>query len=100
MNTLAHGFAGGDGPGPWILLVPLMWALVVGGAVFALRRAGRRGRAPWRHGPGPVDFGERSPIAVLGRRFAAGEIDEDEYWRRLSVLDEQFGRHAAKGGAL
>ncbi|MEU1946548.1 SHOCT domain-containing protein, partial [Streptomyces sp. NPDC020125] len=36
---------------------------------------------------------------VLGRRFAAGEIDEDEYWRRLSVLDEQFGRHA-KGGAL
>ncbi|MFE2182181.1 SHOCT domain-containing protein [Streptomyces sp. NPDC059455] len=100
MNTLAHGFADGDGPGPWILLVPLMWALVVGGAVFVLRRAGWRGRAPWRHGPGPVDFGERSPIAVLGRRFAAGEIDEDEYWRRLSVLDEQFGRHAAKGGAL
>ncbi|CDR15129.1 SHOCT domain-containing protein [Streptomyces iranensis] len=100
MNTLAHGFADGDGPGPWILLVPLMWALVVGGAVFVLRRAGWRGRAPWRHGPGPVDFGERSPIAVLGRRFAAGEIDEDEYWRRLSVLDEQFGRHTTKGGAL
>ncbi|ASQ99001.1 SHOCT domain-containing protein [Streptomyces sp. 11-1-2] len=97
MNTLAHGFADGDGPGPWIPLFPLMWALVVGGAVFLLRRAGRRGRAPWRQGP--VDFGERSPIAVLGRRFAAGEIDEDEYWRRLSVLDEQFGRHA-KGGAL
>jgi putative membrane protein len=38
-----------------------------------------------------------SPIAVLGRRFASGEIDEDEYWRRLSVLDEQFGR--TKGGA-
>ena len=100
MNTLAHGFADGDGPGPWILLVPLMWALVVGGAVFLLRRAGWRGRAPWRHGPGPVDFGERSPIAVLGRLFAAGEIDEDEYRRRLSVLDEQFGRHATKGGAL
>ncbi|MFJ1998182.1 SHOCT domain-containing protein [Streptomyces asiaticus] len=100
MNTLAHGFADGDGPGPWILLFPLMWALVVGGAVFVLRRAGWRGRALWRHGPGPVDFGERSPIAVLGRRFAAGEIDEDEYWRRLSVLDEQFGRHATKGGAL
>ena len=36
MNTLAHGFADGDGPGPWILLFPLMWALVVGGAVFLL----------------------------------------------------------------
>ncbi|AJZ84763.1 MULTISPECIES: SHOCT domain-containing protein [Streptomyces] len=97
MNTLAHGFAYGDGPGPWILLFPLMWALVVGGAVFLLRRGGWRGRAPWRQGP--VDFGERSPIAVLGRRFAAGEIDEDEYWRRLSVLDERFG-HQAKGGVL
>lgn len=39
-----------------------------------------------------------SPLAVLGRRFASGEIDEDEYWRRLSVLDEQFGRAAGKGG--
>jgi putative membrane protein len=40
-----------------------------------------------------------SPIAMLGRRFASGEIDEDEYWRRLSVLDEQFGRTSGKGGA-
>jgi putative membrane protein len=37
---------------------------------------------------------------VLGRRFASGEIDEDEYWRRLSVLDEQFGRTVGKGGAV
>ncbi|MFE6471057.1 SHOCT domain-containing protein, partial [Streptomyces rochei] len=35
---------------------------------------------------------------VLGHRFASGEIDEDEYWRRLSVLDERFGR-TGKGGA-
>ncbi|MFD5386478.1 SHOCT domain-containing protein, partial [Streptomyces sp. NPDC127074] len=61
-------------------------------------------RAPgWRGGAhgrrGRVDSAPPSAIAVLGRRFAAGEIDEDEYWRRLSVLDEQFGRHA-KGGAL
>jgi putative membrane protein len=32
---------------------------------------------------------------VLGRRFASGEIDEEEYGRRLSVLDERFG---SKGG--
>lgn len=41
---------------------------------------------------------DNSPITVLGHRFASGEIDEDEYWRRLSVLDEQFGR-TGKGGA-
>lgn len=95
MQTLAHW---GGGPGPWILFFPLIWAAVVLGAVAVLRRAGWRGRgAPWR----AVDrrpAGD-SPIAVLGRRFASGEIDEDEYWRRLSVLDEQFGRTGKRDAA-
>lgn len=94
MNTLAYG-----GPGPWILFFPLVWAVVVIGVVTVLRRTvwrgGRGPRGPWAAGapgaPGAA-YGENSPIAILGRRFAAGEMDEDEYWRRLSVLDEQFGR--------
>ncbi|MFF2200458.1 SHOCT domain-containing protein [Streptomyces sp. NPDC058145] len=74
---------------------PLIWAAVVTGAATFLRRAGRRGRGPWR----PVDGGRPAgdaPLAVLGRRFASGEIDEDAYRRRMSVLEEHFGR---KGGA-
>ncbi|MET9552112.1 SHOCT domain-containing protein [Streptomyces sp. NPDC006645] len=101
MNTLANS----GGPGPWILLFPLVWPAVIVGGVTLLRRTvwrGRRGGPPWTAGrstPDPRDVhDERSPIAMLGRRFAAGEIDEDEYWRRLSVLDEQFGR-TGKGGA-
>ncbi|MFC7307854.1 SHOCT domain-containing protein [Streptomyces monticola] len=94
MQTLAHW---DGGPGPWILLFPLFWAAVLTGAVTLLRRTvwRRRGRGPW----GGPDH--HSPISVLGHRFAAGEIDEDEYWRRLSVLNEEFGRTAAgkKGGA-
>lgn len=101
MNTLAHS----GGPGPWILLFPLIWAAVVIGGLTLLRRTVWRGRrAHWQartsgHGPAVS-----SPIALLGRRFAAGEIDEEEYWRRLSVLDEQFGRSddqfgRTKGGA-
>jgi putative membrane protein len=89
MTTLAEHWDGG--PGPWILFVPLVWAAVVVGIGFFLRRTVWRGRGPWQH---RAAHGEHSPIAVLGRRFAAGEIDEDEYWRRLSVLDEQFGRYA------
>ncbi|TXS44733.1 SHOCT domain-containing protein [Streptomyces sp. t39] len=87
MNTLAY-----DGPGPWVLFFPVVWAAVVLGAFTLLRRAGvlRGGRPPWR-GVRPAVPGS-SPIALLGRRFAAGEIDEEEYWRRLSVLGEQFGR--------
>ena len=94
MQTFAdwHG-----GPGPWILFFPLIWAAVVVGVVTLLRRTVWRGRGgPWRAMADARPTGD-SPIAVLGRRFAAGEIDEDEYWRRLSVLDEQFGR--TKGGA-
>ncbi|WP_369244584.1 SHOCT domain-containing protein [Streptomyces sp. R41] len=101
MQTLANW---DGGPGPWILFFPLIWAVVVIGVVTVLRRTGRRGRlGPWRamggFGPGgDTRPAGDSPIAVLGRRFASGEIDEDEYWRRLSVLDEQFGR-TGKGGA-
>lgn len=86
-----------DGPGPWILLFPLFWAAVFLGVRTLLRRTGRgRGTPHVLQGPPPAD--DHSPITVLGHRFAAGEIDEDEYWRRLTVLDEQFGRRG-KGGA-
>ncbi|MFD3451198.1 SHOCT domain-containing protein [Streptomyces sp. NPDC058691] len=87
----------GGGPGPWILFFPLVWAAVIAGVILLRRtlwRASGRGSGPWHT---RAVLAEHSPIAVLGRRFAAGEIDEDEYWRRLSVLDEQFGRNA-KGG--
>ncbi|MFC9272705.1 SHOCT domain-containing protein [Streptomyces zhihengii] len=92
MNTLAF-----DGPGPWVLFFPLVWAAVVVGAVTLLRRTGvlGGGRPPWRGGRPAVP--ESSPIALLGRRFAAGEIDEEEYWRRLSVLGEQFDRSQDAG---
>jgi putative membrane protein len=96
MQTLAHW---DGGPGPWILFFPLIWAAVVLGVVTVLRRTVWRGRrGPWRAMTDTGPSGD-SPIAMLGRRFASGEIDEDEYWRRLSVLDEQFGRTTGKGGA-
>ncbi|MGW1714502.1 SHOCT domain-containing protein [Streptomyces sp. NPDC002156] len=106
MNTLANW---DGGPGPWILFFPLIWAAVVIGVVTVLRRTVWRGRrgGPWRAMNGRYDAQDRlsgdAPLAVLGRRFASGEIDEDEYWRRLSVLDEQFGAtggRAGKGGAV
>ncbi|MEW2114311.1 SHOCT domain-containing protein [Streptomyces sp. NPDC005474] len=106
MQTLANW---NGGPGPWILFFPLIWAAVVIGVVTVLRRTVWRGRGgPWRAMDGRYGAQDRpvsgdSPLAVLGRRFASGEIDEDEYWRRLSVLDEQFGASVGrpgKGGAL
>ncbi|KAF4411153.1 MULTISPECIES: hypothetical protein [Streptomyces] len=105
MNILAEAWRDGGGPGPWILLMPVLWALVVAGVIVLLRKTvwRGRGRGPWR-GPGgrpggPGGYAEHSPVTVLGRRFAAGEIDEDEYWRRLSVLNEEFGRAGREGTA-
>nr|WP_189134573.1 SHOCT domain-containing protein [Wenjunlia tyrosinilytica] len=105
MTLLAH--EGWNGPGPWILFVPLVWAVVVLGLITFLRRTARRGGAgPRRRGPGPWHLGagpaEPSPVDVLGRRFAEGQIDENEYWMRLSVLNEAMHseRQAEpKGGA-
>lgn len=96
MLTLANWHGGG--PGPWILLFPLIWAAVVIGVITVLRRTVWRGRGGPGRGPWATRPGADSPVTVLGRRFATGEIDEDEYWRRLSVLDEQFGDR--KGGAV
>ncbi|MGX1849826.1 SHOCT domain-containing protein [Streptomyces sp. NBC_01456] len=100
MFTFAAPWAGG-GPGPWILFVPVLWAAVAFGVITLLsrtvwRRGGPRGhlRGPQLAARGDVP----SPLAVLGRRFAAGEIDEEEYWRRLSVLEEHFAT-GPKGGA-
>ncbi|WP_407554259.1 SHOCT domain-containing protein [Streptomyces sp. Pv4-95] len=98
MFELAHPWSDG-GPGLWILFVPVLWALVIFGVVTLLRRTARRHGGPGRYFRGPQGTARSdtpSPIAVLGRRFAAGEIDEEEYWRRLSVLEEHFGT-GAKG---
>ncbi|MFE6664539.1 SHOCT domain-containing protein [Streptomyces sp. NPDC057697] len=96
MNTLAHS----GGPGPWILFFPLFWAAVVIGGATLLRRIARRGRGrPWQTRATRETAAESSPITLLGRRFAAGDIDEDEYWRRLSVLDEQFGSDSRRSVA-
>jgi putative membrane protein len=98
MDTLAwHN----GGPGPWILFFPLVWVAVVAVVVTTLRRAGWRGRGwggPWQHQHQQrMNGGENSPMAVLGRRFASGEIDEEEYWRRMSVLEEHFARDPRGG---
>ncbi|MGP3988311.1 SHOCT domain-containing protein [Streptomyces sp. 3N207] len=103
MQTLAQWHNGG-GPGPWILFFPLVWAAVIAGGIVLLRRTVRRGgrgpRGPWQPQPRMAE-GTESPLDMLDRRFAQGEMDEDEYWRRVSVLNEstrERRRGESKGG--
>ncbi|MFD0276715.1 SHOCT domain-containing protein [Kitasatospora sp. NPDC127111] len=88
----------GDWPGPWILLIPLAWAAVVFLVIVLLRRT------VWRRGCGA---GPDHPLAVLGRRYAEGGIDAEEYRARRAVLTEPrrpqdggpYGGGRFRGGA-
>lgn len=69
--------AWGDGPGGWWVIFPILWflflAAVVTTVVVAWRRRGRQS-------------GQRAGERRLAERYAAGEIDEEEYRSRLSTL--------------
>ena len=79
---------GGDwGWAGWILMTAGMvafWALVITAVVLAVRYlAGPRGTAASLSGSGRT-----RAEGVLDQRFARGEIDENEYRQRLSILRE------------
>ena len=70
-----------EGPGAWWPIFPLMWLLVIGAIITTVVLVGKR-----RSRVGPVQAGQ----SRLAERFAAGEIDEQEYRERLAVLKEQL----------
>ena len=76
-----HAGPGPGGPG-WWLVFPIAWILLLAGAVTTLVVVGRRrARAA----------GSRAGERRLAERYAAGEIDEEEYRSRLAVLKRLAG---------
>jgi putative membrane protein len=68
-----------DGPGAWWPIFPILWLLFVAVIIATCVRFGRRHR---------TYSGTRAGEAKLAERFAAGEINEQEYRERRSVLKE------------
>jgi putative membrane protein len=75
----------GWGWGGWIVMTVLMvvfWAVVITAIVLAIRYASAGGQR--------TQGGSSTKTAedVLAERFARGEIDDEEYRRRMSLLRE------------
>jgi len=82
--TAASSLAAHDhyyGPGPWWPIFPFLWLLFIIGIFASFRFFGVR---RWRQVQGYA--GTRAGEARLAERYAAGEIDEQEYERRLATL--------------
>jgi putative membrane protein len=77
MTMAAEVLANHGGPGGWWPIFPIFWVLFWGVLIFAVFRF-RRGWGRFH----PVQSAE----GVLAERYARGEISEDEYRERLSVL--------------
>lgn len=67
----------------WAVLILLLLAAGVAAVIVLAVRAGRQ-RSPAQ---GRSTAGSDEAHSVLRRRFAAGEIDDEEYPRRRAALD-------------
>ena len=80
----------GTGMGLWgfVLMAVsnvLFWGLIIAGAVLLVRYLARSDRPAG----GGLPDGRGTPEQTLAARFAAGEIDEEEYRHRLDVLRQR-----------
>ncbi|MGW1159640.1 SHOCT domain-containing protein [Streptomyces sp. NPDC002513] len=84
------------GWGGWLVMVVIMvsfWALLIAGLLALVLHShrthpGQRPDAVPSASGGSGWGGSRQAEDLLAERFARGEIDEDEYRRRLTVLRE------------
>ncbi len=78
-----HMFDSDWGDGWWIVMMigmVVFWALVILGGAWIVRSLIFNSR---KQHPGPLE--------ILDRRFAEGEIDEDEYQKRRTAIESCAG---------
>ncbi|QHA09054.1 hypothetical protein GQF42_42775 [Streptomyces broussonetiae] len=73
------------------LIMILFWALLIVGGVALVHylTGARRGHRPGPPSQEESGWSNRRAEDLLAERYARGEIDEDEYRRRLATLREQ-----------
>ena len=74
------GMHGDVGAGWWIVMMAVMllfWGAVIFGVFWLIRGVARGGSSP---------ADRESPVEILERRFAEGELTEEDYRARREVL--------------
>lgn len=69
------GWEGGWG-GPWWVLVPLLWIALAATVIWLVAR----------RQTGPTEVPGGGAVGILAARYARGEIDSEEYRRRLDEI--------------
>jgi len=74
----------------WMLIVMLVWPVVLAGAIWAVV-------AITRDRPGTQrTIAEENPMEVLKRRFARGDITEQEYLESRAILKNDDSREVQR----
>ncbi|MGV9567318.1 SHOCT domain-containing protein [Streptomyces sp. NPDC003480] len=92
-------YDGGWGWGNWFVVTAFMvlfWALLIAGIIALVRYLTGAHHHHHHHqqqpgprpSPGERGWGNQRAEDLLAERFARGEIDDDEYKRRLTLLRE------------
>jgi putative membrane protein len=91
MFWYGHGM-GGWGYGLMTLSFIVFWGLVIAAIVLLVRHFGRPGQQAGSFQPPGSPAATRSTAEqLLSERYARGEIDDEEYQRRLNTLREASG---------
>ena len=84
----------GPGMGGWGIALMILgnvvfWGLLIVGVVAVIRYTGLgQARSSSAIGSSTDPITESSPQQILAQRFARGEINEEEYQRRLHILSK------------
>lgn len=80
-----YGPGGGHGVGIFVVMM-LFWLLVAAGVYYFIRHSHHSHDAHHAHAHAPVAAPVDASLDVLRMRFAKGEIDEDEFTKRTTLL--------------